>query len=164
MKKKYSFIFLFGLLMAMQLVAQTPNAFNYQAVARSMTGTILKSQSVNVRFTLHKTTAEGTTVFQETQTAVTTDSGLISVQIGTGTPTIGSFGLGEIDWTTGIYFMQVEIDNGSGYNTLSTQQLLSIPYAKYAQAAGNVRIKSPDGTIWNVTIGNDGKIATTKVQ
>ena len=80
------------------------------------------------------------------------------------TPTSGSFGLGEIDWTTGVYFMQVEIDNGTGYNTLSTQQLLSIPYAKYAQAAGNVRIKSPDGSTWNVTISNTGSIAATKVQ
>lgn len=164
MKKKFSFLFLLGLLATMQLAAQAPNAFNYQALVRNTQGAVLKSQSVNVRFTLHKSAADGTTVFTETQAATTTDSGLISLQIGNGTPGIGSFGLGEIDWTTGIYFMQVEIDNGSGYNTLSTQQLLSIPYAKYAQAAGNVRIKSPDGTIWNVTIGNDGKIATTKVQ
>ena len=164
MKKKFSFLFLLGLMVAMQLAAQTPNSFQYQAVVRNSQGVLIQSQSVNVRFTLHKATATGTTVFQETQTATTTASGLISLQIGTGTPTTGSFGLGETDWTTGVYFMQVEIDNGSGYNTLSTQQLLSIPYAKYAQIAGSVRIKSLDGSTWNVTIGNDGKIATTKVQ
>jgi len=164
MKKKISFLFLLGFVAAMQVIAQAPNAFQYQAVVRNTQGVISQNQSVNVRFTLHKTTATGTTVFQETQTATTTDNGLISLQIGTGTPGTGSFGLGETDWTTGVYFMQVEIDNGTGYNTLSTQQLLSIPYAKYAQVAGNVRIKSPDGSTWNVTIGNDGKVATTKVQ
>lgn len=164
MKKKLSFLFLSGLIVALQLAAQTPNAFNYQAVVRNTSGDIQKNQSVNVRFTLHKTTSDGTTVFQETQVVTTSVTGLISLSVGTGTPTIGSFGLGEIDWTTGVYFLQVEIDNGSGYNTLSTQQLLSIPYAKYAQAAGSVRIKSPDGSVWNVTIGNDGKVATTKVQ
>jgi len=164
MKKKISLLFLLGLLAASPIIAQTPNAFQYQAVVRNAKGAILQNQSVNVRFTLHRTTATGTTAFQETQTATTNDNGLISLQIGTGTPSTGSFGLGETDWTTGVYFMQVEIDNGSGYNTLSTQQLLSIPYAKYAQVAGSVRIKSLDGSIWNVTIGNDGKITTTKAQ
>ncbi|MFT3751706.1 MAG: hypothetical protein QM800_02135 [Paludibacter sp.] len=164
MKKKFSFLFLTGLLVAMQLVAQTPNAFQFQAVVRNSQGSILKSQSVNIRFTLHKSTADGVVAFQETHAATTTESGLVSLQIGTGTPATGSYGLAEIDWTIGNYFMQVEIDNGSGYYTLSTQQLLSIPFAKYAQAAGNLRIKSPDGSLWNVTIANDGSLTTTKVQ
>ena len=164
MKNKFSFLFLLGLLITMQLAAQTPNAFQYQAVVRNTLGVVLNKQSVNIRFTLHKTLAEGTIAFQETQTATTTENGLVSLQIGTGTPTSGSLGLGEIDWTLGVYFMQVEIDNGTEFTTLSTQQLLSIPYAKYAQVAGNVHIKSLDGAIWNVTIGNDGKIATTKIQ
>jgi len=164
MKKKFSYLFLFGLLITMQLVAQTPNAFQYQAVVRNTQGDIIKTQSINVRFTLRKSITSVAWAFQETQNVTTSDNGLINVQIGTGTPGPGSLNLGEVDWTTGVYFMQVEVDNGSGYNTISTQQLLSIPYAKYAQAAGSARIKSPDGSLWNVTIGNDGKIATTKVQ
>lgn len=164
MKKKFSFLFVLSLLVGLQLVAQTPNAFNYQAIIKNTQGVVLKNQSVSVRFTLHSLTATGTTVFTETQTTTTTDNGLISLQIGNGTPGTGSLGLGEIDWTTGIYFMQVEINNGSGYNTLSTQQLLSIPYAKYAQSAGNVIISSPDGSKWKVTISDTGTIATTKVQ
>lgn len=146
------------------LFAQTPNAFQYQAMVRNTEGSVLVNQSVNVRFSLRKTTATGTVVFTETHATTTNPNGIVQLQIGTGTPGTGSFGLGEIDWTTGIYFMQVEIDNGNGYNTISTQQLLSIPYAKYAQAAGSVRIKSPDGSLWNVTIGNDGNISTTKIQ
>lgn len=164
MKKRFSFLFLTGLLIAMQLVAQTPNAFQFQAVVRNTQGEVLRSQPVSMRFTLHKSAADGTTVFQETQTATTTANGLVNLQIGNGTPATGSLGLGEIDWTSGSYFMQVEIDNGAGYNALSTQQLLSIPFAKYAQAAGNLRIKSPDGSLWNVTIGNDGSLTTSKVQ
>ena len=164
MKKTFFLFSLLSLLATLELSAQTPDAFQYQAVVRNTQGDIVKNQSVNIRFSIHKTTATGTVVFTETQTATTTNNGIISLQIGTGTPGFGSFGLGEIDWTAGIYFMQVEVDNGSGYNTLTTQQLLSIPYAKYAQAAGSVRIKSPDGSIWNVTINNEGNISTTKIQ
>lgn len=164
MKKAFSLFFFLCIIAISELFAQTPNAFQYQAVARDNSGNVLANQSVNVRFTIHKTTATGTVMFSETQTTTTNNAGTINLQIGTGTPGVGSFGLGEIDWMSGAYFMQVEIDNGSGYNTIGTQQLLSIPYAKYAQAASSVRIKSPDGSFWNVTIDNDGKISATKVQ
>lgn len=163
MKKKISLLLFTALLTVTQLMAETPNAFHYQAVVRDTQGEILKNTTVGVRFTLHKTTADGATVFQETHSATTTATGIVNLQIGTGTPANGSLNLGEIDWTAGNYFIQVEIDNGSGYITLSTQQLLSIPFAKYAQAAGNLRVKSPDGSTWNVTIDNDGKLTATKV-
>ena len=164
MKKKFSFLFLFGLFITMQLAAQTPNAFNYQTVIRNADGTPASNLSVNFRFKLLKAITDVSGVFTETQTATTNNNGVISLQIGNGTPGTGSLGLGEIDWTLGTYFMQVEIDKGSGYTVISLQQLLSIPYAKYAQAAGNLRIKSPDGSNWNVTIGNDGQLTATKVQ
>lgn len=164
MKKKLSLSLLLFIIASMQVFAQTPDAFQYQAVVRNPQGEILKNQSINIRFSLRRNTANGTVVFTETHTATTLDNGIVSLQVGTGTPGLGSFGLGEIDWSSGVYFMQVEIDNGNGYITLSTQQLLSTPFAKYAQAAGSVRIKSPDGSVWNVTIGNDGQITASKIQ
>jgi hypothetical protein len=164
MKKKFSFLFLFGLLTTMQLAAQTPNAFQYQTVIRNADGTPASNLPVNFRFKLLKAITDVSGVFTETQTATTNSSGVISLQIVDGTPGAGSLGLGEVDWTQGTYFMQVEIDKGSGYSVLSSQQLLSTPYAKYAQAAGNLRIKSPDGSTWNVTIGDDGQLTATKVQ
>lgn len=164
MKKNLLFLFLFNLVFIPALLAQTPNAFQYQAVLRNNAGEILKDQSVTVRFLLRKGSAFGTAVFSETHSATSNASGYVSLQIGMGTPGTGSLTLGEIDWTSGAYFMQVDLDSGSGYSTLSVQQLLSIPYAKYSQSASSLKVKSPDGSLWTISIGDDGKIVATKVQ
>lgn len=160
MKKLFPLLLFFSLVHLTTLRAQTPNAFQYQAVISN----VQAGQSVNIRFTIRKAIATGTAVFTETHATTVADNGTVNLQIGTGTPGAGSFGLGEIDWTTGIYFIQVEVDSNGTYTTLSTQQLLSIPYAKYAQAANSLRIKSPDGSTWNVTIDNNGTVSSAKIQ
>jgi len=42
--------------------AQSPQAINYQAVARDGSGALLSNQLINVRFTIHEGSATGTTV------------------------------------------------------------------------------------------------------
>lgn len=160
MRKVFSMFVFVSIVFVTGLQAQTPSAFQYQAVIQNAQ----IGQSVNVRFTIRKATATGTAVFTETHATTIAANSTVNLQIGAGTPGPGSLGLGEIDWTTGIYFMQVEVDTNGTYATLSTQQLLSIPYAKYAQAASSLRIKSPDGSTWNVTIDNSGTVSATKVQ
>jgi hypothetical protein len=160
MKKAISLLFFLGIMALSELFAQTPGAFQYQALIQNAQA----GQSINVRFTIRKATVMGTAVFTETHATNVAANGTVNLQIGTGTPGIGSYGLNEIDWTTGIYFMQVEVDTNGAYTTLSTQQLLSVPYAKYAQAANSLRIKSPDGSTWDITIDNNGSVSSTKVQ
>lgn len=164
MKKNLLFFLFSTFIFISPLLAQTPNAFQYQAVLRNNAGEILKDQSVTIRFQLRKASTIGAIVFSETQSATSNASGFVSLQIGTGTPGAGSLTLGEIDWTSGTYFMQVDLNTGSGYSTLSVQQLLSIPYAKFSQSAGSVKLKSPDGSLWTISIGDDGRIVATKVQ
>lgn len=160
MRKVFSMFVFVSIVFITGLQAQTPSAFQYQAVIQNAQ----VGQSVNIRFTIRKATATGTAVFTETHATTVATNSTVNLQIGTGAPGPGSLGLGEIDWTTGIYFMQVEVDTNGTFTTLSTQQLLSIPYAKYAQAASSLRIKSPDGSIWNVTIDNNGTVSSTKIQ
>jgi hypothetical protein len=44
----------------------------------------------------------------------------------------------QIDWSSGSYYLAIELDTGSGYVSMGTTQLLSVPYALYADTAGNV--------------------------
>jgi hypothetical protein len=164
MRKAFSFFLFFSFALVIGIQAQTPNAFQYQAVIRNTSGEVLKSQVVNIRFTIRKTTVSGSAVVTETHATTTSDAGIVNLQIGMGTPAIGSFGIAEVDWTSGVYFLQVELESNGIYNTISTQQLLSIPYAKYAQAANSVQLKSPDGSTWKVTIDNNGTVSSTKIQ
>ena len=123
-----------ALLISTLLFAQAPTLIPYQAIARNAAGEPLASSTLNARFTIHDGTATGNSVWQELQTVNTSVLGLFTVQLGSSVP------LSSVNWATGAKFMQVELDLGSGFVDIGTQQLLSVPYALYsveAQNAGN---------------------------
>src|SRR5690554_163487 len=113
---------------------QAPEKFNYQAVLRD-NGNVMVSQSVNVRFTIHDGSATGTNVYQETQFLTTDQYGRVNCAVGGGTVISGDFS--TIDWGNGGKYLQVEIDNGSGFEDLGASQLLSVPYAIQAGGLDN---------------------------
>ncbi len=110
------------------LCAQAPALIPYQAVARDAAGQPLANTNVNARITIHEGSANGTSVWQETQTVTTSALGLFTVQLGSSVP------LTSVNWANGSKFMQLEIDLGSGFVDIGTQQMLSVPYAFYAGA------------------------------
>ena len=59
-----------------------------------------------------------------------------------GTATIGSFS--SINWGNGSYYLGIELNTGSGYVAMGTTQLLSVPYALYANTAGNSQVTTPN--------------------
>jgi hypothetical protein len=86
-----------------------------------------------------------TAVYVENQTATTNTSGLVNVQIGTGTAITGTFA--GIDWANGPYFIKTEIDpaGGSNYTITGIQQMLSVPYALYAAHSNEPGPQGPPG-------------------
>jgi hypothetical protein len=144
------------------LFAQAPHVIPYQAVARNANGNLISNQNIGLRFTIHDVSATGTVVYQERQSATTNAFGLFSVNIGTGTTSIQ---FSSIQWGKGAKFMQVEIDTagGTSYTDMGTQQLMSVPFAEYANnglpagtAPGNVLYW--DGSQWlTVTPGINGQ-------
>jgi len=136
--------------------AQVPKKFNYQAVCRNSTGGILANQSLSLRISIHDTSAIGTLLYRETHTTTTSIFGLVNLQIGTGVVDSGSFA--AINWGVGLKFLEVEIDTGSGYSSIGTPQLLSVPYALYADQAGNPGPTGPTGST-----GIDGPTGPTGI-
>jgi hypothetical protein len=128
---RYTFSILL-LALSIMLCAQAPALIPYQAVARDASGQPLANTNVNARFTIHDGAATGASVWQELQTVSTNSLGLFSVQLGS------SLTLSGVNWADGSKFMQVEIDLGSGFVDIGTQQMLSVPYALYAASAGSV--------------------------
>jgi hypothetical protein len=139
MTRFYKF-FLVGictLLFAAPVWAQAPQGIAYQAIARNSGGAVIASQNIALRFSVRSATASGTIVYSETQTAITNALGLFSLFIGKGSPVSGSFS--SVDWAAAPKFLQVEMDaaGGSAYIDMGTQQMMSVPYALYADKAGN---------------------------
>jgi uncharacterized protein (TIGR02145 family) len=120
-----------ALLVSTLLFAQVPALIPYQAIARDASGQPMASSTLNARFTIHDATATGPNVWQELQTITTSALGLFTVQLGS------SVSLAGVNWASGAKFMQVEINLGSGFVDIGTQQMLSVPYALYAGTSGS---------------------------
>ena len=122
--------------------AQAPQGFNYQATVRNSAGALIINQNVLVKFNIYRNTATGTLVYSENQTATTDDLGHIALVVGQGTATTGTFS--TINWGSGSYFLGIELNSGSGYVAMGTTQLLSVPYALYANSSGNAPTATPN--------------------
>lgn len=126
------------ILIAAQVLAQSPHAFRYQAVARDKTGALLVKQQVSFRIVILRGSPSGTEEYAETHSGLSTNSyGLVEMEIGRGVVALGDFT--RIDWGAGDYFVQVDMDplGGTNYEPVSTTQLLSVPYALYANDVRN---------------------------
>ena len=114
---------------AIVLFAQAPNSFNYQAAVRDADGKILANKVVSFRISILETSANGTVAYMETHNTATSEHGLVNLSIGAGTVASGNFS--TIDWGAKSHFIRTELDpaGGTNFTIMSTQQLLSVPYA-----------------------------------
>lgn len=118
--------------------AQAPQAFKYQAVIRDNAGNLLVSKNVGLRLSIIKDNILGVTSYVESHAVQTNQYGIVNLNIGSGTPIINTFA--SIDWATGTYFLKIEVDptGGTSYTAAGDPvQLVSVPYALFAQKAGN---------------------------
>lgn len=119
------------------LLAQAPQGINYQAVVRDATGSPVANQDVSLRITIYDGSPFGNIAYQETDTVHSNQFGLINVVVGGGSIIQGQFG--AINWANGSKFVQMETDitGGINYVDMGTTQLLSVPYAMYAETSGS---------------------------
>lgn len=151
---------LFGFLGA---AAQVPSSFQYQAVMRNDDGSVAANEPLEMKVCIHQGTTDGTVVYEELHTTSSNASGIVTLKVGEGTNSSRKTIFDDIDWSADSYFFEILVDRGTGYETLGIQQLLSVPYAKCAVVADNVHIKSPDGKLWRIKVGNDGTISAEAV-
>ena len=156
---------LFAFLFATLLIAQTPNLISYQAVVRNASNALVVNQSVGIKFSILKSSINGTTVYSETQNSTTNNNGLFTAKIGSGSLVSGS--LTNINWGNDLYFIKTEIDptGGNSYTINGTSQLLSVPYALHAKTVDDNSITttkiSATGTASSSTyLRGDGTWAT----
>ena len=140
MKKLFT---LLTLAITLIVSAQAPQGFNYQATVRNSSGALVINQNVFFKFNIMLNSQTSLPVYSETHQAPTDDLGQVNLVIGTGTATTtGSFS--SINWASGTYYLGIELNTGSGYVAMGTTQLLSVPYALYANSSGNAQAATPN--------------------
>jgi hypothetical protein len=151
---KRLFIVIFQIIIGLSVYAQTPQGINYQTVVRDAGGNILDSKNVGIRINIRSGSSVGTTVYAETHARPTNKFGLINLVIGQGTPVSGTFN--TINWGNSTYFAEilVDINGGTSYISIGTQQLMSVPYALYAASGGTTYQAGNGISITGNTISN----------
>jgi uncharacterized protein (TIGR02145 family) len=134
MKPLLTFLFL---AISAVVFSQAPQSIPYQAVIRNTDGSTMANAAVTITFKIHDNSATGTVVYEETHNNNTNAQGLVSLNVGGGTAVTGTFS--GIQWGTRSKFLQVLMNAGNGIVDLGTQQLMSVPYALYAEDV-NVRV------------------------
>jgi hypothetical protein len=150
---KTSFFFTLICALCLTAMAQAPQAFKYQAVARNTSGEVLVSKSVMFKISILQGSVSGPVVYSELHSRTTNGFGLVDLEIGNGTFQSGTF-LG-INWGVSTYFVKVEMDPAGGiaFQTMGTSQLLSVPYALYAKDVQNKAV------LTDATLSGDGSTA-----
>ena len=139
------------IILAYQLIitsafAQAPKKMSYQAVIRDASNNLITSHPVGMQISILQGSATGTVVYKEiyNPNPQTNANGLVSVEIGSGLVITGVFD--TINWGNGSYYIKTETDptGGTNYTIAGASQLLSVPYALYANSSGNAQSPIPD--------------------
>lgn len=122
-----------ALLLSVAAFAQAPQGFSYQAVVRDAQNAIVANQTVDVTLTL-KAEIKSIPVqtYTEKHSVKTNANGLLTLVVGQGE---SSQKFSDFKWNLpeAIYNLETVTPYGTG-----TTQLLSVPYALYAEQAGNI--------------------------
>ena len=127
-----------AVLIAASVFAQAPQKISYQAVIRNSSDQLVINESIGMQISILQGSASGPAVYVERQFSTTNANGLISIEIGNGVLTSGSFT--TINWASDSYFIKTETDikGGANYTISGTSQLLSVPYALHAKTAESI--------------------------
>jgi len=155
MKKLLLSCFAFFML-SITVFAQSPQKINYQGIARDLKGNPIPNQKINIKLQIIPNIESTFIEYAENQSIETNNFGLYTLQIGNGDVETGNFS--NIKWETGTKYIKVFIDakGGNHYEEIGTTQLLSVPYALYANKAGTANElaetkKTRTGTVSSAT-------------
>jgi hypothetical protein len=134
---KIIFSFFLSILFIVTSHSQSPQAFQYQAVARDNTGMPIVNQSISIRISVISGSAAGTLLYTETHSSSTNQFGLFTLELGRGIVTTGMFS--NISWGLNTHYLQIEMDEtgNTTYQLMGTVQLISVPYALHATSVDN---------------------------
>jgi hypothetical protein len=166
MKTKFSLLLLFTCIFYL-VEGQVPQGFNYQAVAKSVTGGVITNATLQIKISFLSDTLPPVVVYEELHSSVKTNmSGVFNLVIGTGIPQAGSAEkFSDIDWAAEPLYLKTQVFYNGEWKYMGTASLWSVPYsmvtANMMGAVTKMNIRgtetSPDSAIFTVK-NKDGQI------
>ncbi len=111
-------------------MAQSPQGFNFQAIARDVSGNPIISTPLTVETGILSDTIANTYVWKENHSVTTNQFGLFTLIIGKGTQTGGSAGsFSAINWAASPLFIRTKVLYQSSWRDMGAAKFWSVPYA-----------------------------------
>jgi len=158
--KNYILSIILMIIFTSSAYTQSPQAINYQAVARDTSGVVLAGQNLAIRISILQNAIDGNAVFVETHDVSTTSLGLINLAIGTGTLFSGDFS--SINWGGSSFYLKTEID-ASGNDDYTLLDVAVIQATPYALHANSLTLTDANGVRYYVVVDTLGNISTAPV-
>jgi hypothetical protein len=156
--KKLICIILYVVLIVNISWSQAPEKLNYQAVIRNSSNELVANQDVGIKVSILDAISSTNALFSEEHSETTNAYGVVNLEIGN-----VSGDLSSVDWDSGDKFLKIEVDEngGTNYTEMGVVQLLSVPYALFANSANNLgdeNIYTPVTDTLFVVKDNDGNV------
>jgi hypothetical protein len=136
MKQRFTLAFLLAICSVFYAWSQNaPQGFNYQSVVRNAAGTAYADQTVTMLFAIRSGAANGQIIYTERHVTNTNEYGLVNLVIGRGEVLQGTFN--SINWGGGPKYLTASVETSPNvFEELGSTELLSVPFALYAQNGG----------------------------
>lgn len=124
--------------LAAPLIAQVPQKFNYQGVARTASGSVIANQKISLLINILDGTSNGPVQYSEVQSVTTNQLGLFTLSIG------GGSNFSKINWDNGDKYLKIQMDplGNNNYELVGTMQLLSVPFSLQSQNTSQLQGKA----------------------
>lgn len=142
MKNKLTLLFVF---LCIKALAQAPQSFSYQAIARDKDQKPLANASLTVEASILRNSQA---VFKENHSAQTSGTGLFTLDIGS----VNALAFQSINWALGGFSLQIKVSGDVNIN-VPAEPIQSVPYALYAAKTDPANIRL---TLDGNTLGIDG--------
>lgn len=136
MKQRFTLAILLAIFSVFYAWSQNaPQGFNYQSVVRNAAGTAYANQTVTMLFAIRSGAANGQVIYTERHVTNTNEYGLVNLAIGRGEVLQGTFS--GINWGGGPKYLTASVETSPNvFEELGSTELLSVPFALYAQNGG----------------------------
>ncbi|MBK7131394.1 MAG: hypothetical protein IPH69_00790 [Bacteroidales bacterium] len=155
MKTRFSFWFCILIFVSSVSLSQVPRGFNYMAIARNLSGEILKGTDLKIRIAILKSTDPLVYVWEEEHIVKTDDFGQFKLIVGDPEavwtePPGGVEKFPLIDWNVQPLYIRTSILNGEVWEVMGDAQLFSVPYSLVSQNLSGANKLSVAGTTTNM--------------
>jgi hypothetical protein len=146
------------------LLAQDPVCtFNYQAAIRDASDNVIPNRNVGMRLSMLET-IDGMPIYTEEHTTLTSNLGLVDLEIGGGVQSGGTMTWNEIPWGEKPLFLRLEVDvnGGTNYEMLGEAAIRSVPISNYSKTSLTA-LGLPADAVINISQLNAERINATDI-